>query len=54
MEATEITVLDSVKAAFPFSVDKYPLSGPDGMRTDLYGLFRSDNAEHVGKAVSKN
>jgi len=54
MEATETTVLDSVKAAFPFSVDKYPLSGPDGMRTDLYGLFRSDNAEHVGKAVSKN
>ena len=54
MEATETTVLDSVKAAFPFSVDKYPLSGPDGMRTDLYGLFRSDNAENVGKAVSKN
>ena len=54
MEATEITVLDSVKAAFPFSVDKYPLSGPDGMRTDLYGLFRSDNAEHVGKPCSKN
>ena len=54
MEATETTVLDSVKAAFPFSVDKYPLSGPDGMRTDLYGLFRSDNAEHVGKPCSKN
>ena len=54
MEATETTVLDSVKAAFPFSVDKYPLSGPDGMRTNWYGLFRSDNAENVGKAVSKN
>ena len=54
MEATEITVLDSVKAAFPFSVDKYPLSGPDGMRTNWYGLFRSDNAEHVGKPCSKN
>ena len=54
MEATETTVLDSVKASFPFSVDKYPLSGPDGMRTDLYGLFRSDNAEHVGKPCSKN
>lgn len=42
-----------VRAEFGFSVDKFPLSGPDGMRTPHYGLFRSDNGECVGiNAVS--
>ena len=39
---------DSVKAAFDFSVDKFPLAGPDGMTTPWYGLFRSDNGCVVG------
>lgn len=33
----------SVRSAFDFDVDKFPLYGPDNMRTDQYGLFRSDN-----------
>ena len=40
--------LETVKAAFDFSVDKFPLSGPDGMKTEWYGLFRSDNSQPVG------
>lgn len=44
-------VADSVRRSFAFSVDKFPLSGPDGMRTPFYGLFRSDNSQAVGPAV---
>lgn len=40
-----INIADQVRNAFPFTVDKYPLSGPDGMRTPMYGLFRSDTGE---------
>ena len=44
----------TVKAAFNFGVDKFPLSGPDGMRTPEYGLFRDDTAEYVAsRAVRK-
>lgn len=32
----------SVRSAFDFDVDKFPLYGPDNMPTDQYGLFRSD------------
>lgn len=42
------TAVDSVKNAFNFTVDKFPLSGPDGLKTQWYGLFRSDNSEPVG------
>lgn len=38
----------SVREAFNFSVDKFPLSGPDGMKTPWYGMFRSDTFEVVG------
>jgi hypothetical protein len=38
----------SVRQAFNFSVDKFPLSGPDSMTTPWYGLFRSDTMEVVG------
>lgn len=38
----------SVRSAFDFSVDKFPLSGPDGMRTPWYALFRSDSMDVVG------
>jgi hypothetical protein len=41
-------IVTKVQSAFNFTVDKYPLAGPDGMRTPWYGLFRSDNAEVVG------
>jgi hypothetical protein len=37
-----------VAAAFNFSVDKFPLAGPDGLRTPWYGMFRSDTNEVVG------
>jgi len=47
-------IASTVKAAFNFAVDKFPLSGPDGMRTPEYGLFRSDNSEYVAsRAVRK-
>ena len=47
-------VLDSVSSKFDFTVDKFPLSGPDSLKTPLYGLFRSDNSEFVGKPCSKH
>ena len=37
-----------VRDTFNFSVDKFPLSGPDGMSTPWYALFRSDNSKVVG------
>lgn len=42
-------IVGKVQAAFPFTVDKFPLAGPDGMTTPWYGLFRSDNSEVVGR-----
>ena len=41
-----------VSSVYNFSVDKFPLSGPDGLKTAHYGLFRSDTSENVGNAVS--
>lgn len=38
---------EQIKKVFNFSIDKFPLSGPDGMRTPFYGLFRSDTSEVV-------
>ena len=52
MTATQ-SVSDVVRAAFPFSVDKLPLFGPEGLRTPHYGLFRSDNGSSVGVACRK-
>ena len=44
----------SVRSAFNFSVDRFPLFGPDMMPTDQYGLFRSDTGFLKGvKSVSK-
>jgi hypothetical protein len=46
-------VSDSVRSAFDFSVDKFPLYGPDNMPTDQYGLFRSDTGYIDGiKSIS--
>ena len=44
----------TVRSAFDFSVDKFPLFGPDNMSTDQYGLFRSDTGYLTGvKSISK-
>lgn len=46
-------VAASVREAFNFSIDKFPLSGPDNMKTDQYGLFRSDTGYIKGvKSIS--
>jgi hypothetical protein len=51
MNATiENNVADRVRDEFRFAVDKFPLSGPDGLRTPHYGLFRSDSGECVGRS----
>lgn len=43
-----------VREAFNFTVDRFPLAGPDSMRTPWFGLFRSDTCEVVGNgSVSK-
>ena len=42
------TLNQSLRQAFPFSVERFPLAGPDGMKTPWYGLFRSDNGDSVG------
>ena len=44
--------IETVASTFNFTVDKFPLSGPDGMKTPFYGLFRSDSGESVGNAVT--
>lgn len=47
-------ILETVKSKFDFSIEKFPLAGPDGLKTPVYGLFRSDNGEYVGKPCSKH
>ncbi|MEL7338228.1 MAG: DUF932 domain-containing protein, partial [Planctomycetota bacterium] len=46
--AVKNTLADQIRAAFDFSVDKFPLTGPEGMATGVYGLFRSDTMEFIG------
>ncbi len=47
-------VSSTVREAFNFSVDKFPLYGPENMPTDQYGLFRSDTGYIKGvKSISK-
>ena len=48
MSDATLQIADKVANTFDFSVDKFPLSGPDGMRTPFYGLFRSDTMGVVG------
>ena len=50
--STTNNALETVQNTFDFSVDKFPLYGPDNMPTPHFGLFRSDNSECVGKSVS--
>jgi hypothetical protein len=49
MSNATVSSADQVAAAFDFTVDKFPLSGPDGMRTPWYAMFRSDSSEVVGE-----
>jgi hypothetical protein len=48
--ATQERIRGEVEKAFNFDVEKFPLSGPDNMKTGVYGLFRSDNQQFVGSA----
>jgi hypothetical protein len=51
IQSTDVSA--SVRSAFDFTVDKFPLFGPDHMPTDQYGLFRSDTGYLKGvKSVS--
>ena len=54
MSVVSDSVVDAVKSKFDFTVDKFPLSGPDSLKTPLYGLFRSDTMDYVGKPCSKH
>tara|TARA_Y100000296_G_scaffold85349_1_gene121040 strand:- start:2204 stop:3094 length:891 start_codon:yes stop_codon:yes gene_type:complete len=48
MQILSNDVATKVSEAFDFTVDKFPLSGPDGMHTPWYALFRSDTESVVG------
>ena len=50
MKISSDQVSAKVRDAFNFNVDKFPLSGPDGMSTPLYGLFRDDTSKLVGSS----
>ena len=52
MTTVSTSAADQVRSAFDFTVDKFPLSGPDGMRTPWYAMFRSDTSEVVGEGSS--
>lgn len=53
MSVSSADVSASVRSDFDFSVDKFPLLGPDNIPTDQYGLFRSDTGYIKGvKSVS--
>ena len=48
MITTSTDAVAKVREAFDFSVDKFPLTGPENMKTPFYGLFRSDSMSAVG------
>lgn len=50
MTTSTQTTLDKIREKFNFTVDKFPLTGPDGCHTPLYGLFRSDTSDLVGSS----
>ena len=45
-------VSSAVESAFPFECSKQRLTGPEGVQTPFYGIFRSDNWETVGNTCS--
>lgn len=46
-------IADKLREVFNFSVIRCPLTGPDGVKTPHFGLFRSDTFDCIGKAVTK-
>ena len=52
LSTTTTDAVAHIKEQFDFTVDKFPLHGPDNMPTPHYGLFRSDNFDCVGRACS--
>ena len=50
---TLVSAVDVVRSTFNFSVDKFPLSGPDNMPTPYYGLFKSDDGECLNAVSDK-
>ena len=49
MSVTIEDAVQKVRDSFNFEVEKFPLQGPEGMKTSLYGLFRSDNAACISQ-----
>jgi len=53
-EILSSNAMDTINDTFNFTVDKFPLFGPDNMKTDQYGLFRSDTGYLSGvKSISE-
>lgn len=52
MSTMTADAISQVRDTFNFTVDKFPLSGPDGMATPFYGLFTSHDSKVVGNAVT--
>lgn len=48
MKQRKCDIAATLRKTFDFTVDRFPLSGPEGLRTPWYGLFRSDTGEAVG------
>lgn len=48
MQTTVCDIAATVRQKYNFSVDRFPLRGPEGLHTPWYGLFRSDSGEAVG------
>jgi len=48
-----MNIAEIIRNAFPFSVVRLPLTGPDGLVSPHYGLFRDDNSASVGSAVTR-
>ena len=54
MSVSTQTVAEIVAESFDFNIVKLPLSGPDNLKTPLYGLFRDDTMKLVNdSSVSK-
>lgn len=48
--STITSAVETVRSRFPMNILKFPLHGPDNMKTGVYGLFRDDNSEFVGSS----
>lgn len=55
MNRDNAEITSTLRRVFNFTVDHFPLSGPEGLRTPWCGLFRSDTGEAVGAgSVDRN